>query len=49
MPLTDPALTQTTLWVESSPDAGDYHPLQVRNHLVTTACDNRATIRAITV
>jgi len=29
MALTDPQLTGTTLWVESSPHAADYHPLQV--------------------
>ena len=30
LPLTDPALTETTLWVESEPDAGDFRPLAVR-------------------
>lgn len=29
MPLTDPAETGTTLWVESAPDAGDFSPLTV--------------------
>ncbi|CAL1151832.1 unnamed protein product [Cladocopium goreaui] len=29
MPLTDYNLTQTTLWVESEPDRGDYEPLDI--------------------
>ncbi len=29
LPLTDPALTQTTLWVESEPGDGSFHPLEV--------------------
>jgi hypothetical protein len=29
MPLTDPALTQTTLWVESRPDLTDFHPMNL--------------------
>ena len=29
MPITDPSLTQTTLWTESRPEEGDFHPLQL--------------------
>ena len=29
MPLTDPAQTGVTLWVESAGGAGDFHPLRV--------------------
>jgi len=29
MPLTSKKITRTTLWVESSPDAGDFHPLSL--------------------
>lgn len=29
LPLTDHSLTRTALWVESSPGAGDYHPLDL--------------------
>lgn len=29
IPLTDPDLTNCTIWVESTPDQGDYHPMNV--------------------
>ena len=29
MPLTDPSLTRSCLWVESTPGAADFHPLDV--------------------
>ena len=29
MPLTPPALTRTTLWVESAPKADDFHAVEV--------------------
>ena len=30
IPLTDPDITKLTIWVESTPDQGDYHPIDVK-------------------
>ena len=46
LPLTDPELTRTTLWAESAPGAGDFHPLDVAQGEIAafhgTRCRHRA-------
>ena len=46
LPLTDPARTRTSLWAESAPSAGDFHPLDVAQGEIArfhgTRCRHRA-------
>ena len=46
LPLTDPERTRTTLWAESAPGAGDFHPLDVAQGEIAafhgTRCRHRA-------